>query len=100
VLRARARARALTAKCEKITIMRSVDHPRIVKLYEVYETKNYIVLVLEYIGGGVLLNHITNFTKYSEAFVAKIVRELCGEHSVHNAQHTLHTAHLHAVDSD
>ena len=38
--------------------MRSMNHKNVIKLHEVYETKNNIVLVLPYLVGGELLARI------------------------------------------
>ena len=36
----------------EVRIMKGLDHPNIVKLYEVIDTKEYLYLVLEYAAGG------------------------------------------------
>ena len=38
----------------EIEILRKLDHPHIIKMYEVYETKNSIYMILELIEGGQL----------------------------------------------
>ena len=40
--------------------MRKLDHPNIIKLYEVHESKNSIYLVIEYLTGGELFQKITD----------------------------------------
>ena len=42
----------------EINILRELDHPNIIKLYEVYETENTIYLVLELIEGWELYEAI------------------------------------------
>ena len=42
----------------EITLMRQLDHPNILKLYEVYETDDSMYLILELIKGGNLLEII------------------------------------------
>ena len=39
--------------------MLKVNHPNIIRLYEVHESKNSIYLVLEYLKGGELFQRIT-----------------------------------------
>jgi len=56
----------------EITILQSLDHPNIVKAYEVYESKVNIYLVLENCGGGDLYSR----GPYSEKAAAKIVGKL------------------------
>lgn len=49
----------------EMSIMMSLDHPNIVKLFEVYDQKNYYVMVMELCDGGELFHRIVNF-KMSE----------------------------------
>lgn len=46
--------------------MRSLDHPNIVQLYEVMETKREVMLVLEHAGGGEVLDYIVAHGKLKE----------------------------------
>jgi calcium-dependent protein kinase len=46
--------------------MRSVDHPNIVKLIEVYLDEDNVHLVLEHCTGGELFERITTRGKFSE----------------------------------
>ena len=45
---------------QEIEIMNYVDHPNIVKLFEVYDNKNTFFMVLEYMYGGELFERIIN----------------------------------------
>jgi len=60
----------------EIEIMKKVDHPNILKLYEVFESKNYLHLVLEHVTGGELFNHIVTRGEYSEKDASSIVRQI------------------------
>ena len=60
------KGRNMDCLIKEIDIMRVVDHPNIIKLYEVYESDRYIHLVLEYLKGGDLLEKIQNKGVYSE----------------------------------
>lgn len=42
----------------EINIMKSLDHPNVIKLYEVYEDINYLYLVMELLEGGELFDKI------------------------------------------
>ncbi|XP_042250350.1 serine/threonine-protein kinase NIM1 [Thunnus maccoyii] len=50
----------------EITSMESLQHPNVVRLYEVVETPSRLFLVLEYAGGGDLHNKIYNEGKLSD----------------------------------
>ena len=44
----------------------SLDHPNIIKLYELYEDLKYIYLVMEYCSGGDLLDRVSTAGHYAE----------------------------------
>jgi len=50
----------------EIMILRRIDHPHVIKLYEVYENDLYIHLVLEYLKGGELFQKLQSKGLYSE----------------------------------
>lgn len=58
----------------EINILRRLDHPNIVKLYEVYESDRTIYLVTELCEGGELFYYITKQKFLPEAEAAKIMR--------------------------
>ena len=45
----------------EMAIMMSLDHPNILKLFEVYDQKNYYVMVMELCEGGELFDRIVNY---------------------------------------
>ncbi|KAJ3047340.1 RAC-gamma serine/threonine-protein kinase [Rhizophlyctis rosea] len=47
-------------------ILRSVQHPFIVGLYYAFQSKERLYLVMEYINGGELYFHVSNFGRFSE----------------------------------
>ena len=61
----------------EIAALRSLQHPNIVTLYEVYETKAEIVIVTEYLANGTLLNwlQVNNF-KATEVQVKSVAVDL------------------------
>ena len=42
----------------EIAVLRLVNHPNVMKLFDVYETSRYLFLVLEYVQGGELFDHL------------------------------------------
>lgn len=60
---------------EEVGILRSVDHPNIVKYFETYEDDCYIHIVMEYIPGDNLFKVITNrkYNKFGEKDASEIL---------------------------
>ncbi|KAK9870851.1 hypothetical protein WA026_009814 [Henosepilachna vigintioctopunctata] len=50
----------------EVDIMKRLDHPHIVKLYQVMETKNMIYLVSEYASQGEIFEYIAKYGRMSE----------------------------------
>ena len=64
----------------EINILIKTDHPNIIKLYEIFESKNSLYLIMEKCKGGEVFEHIfehvTNNTMYSEKDAANIFLQL------------------------
>ncbi|OAF67627.1 hypothetical protein A3Q56_04643, partial [Intoshia linei] len=58
------------AKAE-ISILLKINHPNIVRLREVYETKKHIIMILEHVTGGELFDRIIEKGYYTEKDAAK-----------------------------
>ncbi|KAJ3125005.1 Serine/threonine-protein kinase par-1 [Nowakowskiella sp. JEL0407] len=70
-------ARVQLSVTREIELMRSLDHPHIIKLFDDFETREQVVLVLEYIDGGELFDLITeHYSDLRTAEVKRIFREL------------------------
>ncbi|KFP81409.1 Serine/threonine-protein kinase DCLK3, partial [Apaloderma vittatum] len=61
----------------EILIIRSLSHPNIVSLIEVYETEAEIYLILEYVPGGDLFDAIIESVKFTEYDAAVMITDLC-----------------------
>nr|QDO16456.1 serine/threonine-protein kinase Chk2 [Crypthecodinium cohnii]USW07788.1 serine/threonine-protein kinase Chk2 [Crypthecodinium cohnii] len=57
-------------------VMRALEHPGIVKLYEYFETDHWFCMVLEYVRGGTLLDRL-NDGHIPEAEAKQMFRSLC-----------------------
>jgi len=60
----------------EIHIMKNVDHPNILKLFEVYESDEEFFLVMELVKGKELFDKIVERGQYSEKDAANIVRQI------------------------
>ncbi|KAM7260239.1 hypothetical protein ACFE04_015980 [Oxalis oulophora] len=60
----------------EISIMRKLNHPHIVKLFEVLATKTKIYFVMEFLKGGELFAKVANRGRFSEDLSRKYFREL------------------------
>ena len=58
----------------EIDILKNLDHPNILRLYEVFEDKKYIYLVTEYCQGGELFDEIIARGKFNERDAAVVIR--------------------------
>jgi carbon catabolite-derepressing protein kinase len=60
----------------EISIMRKLNHPHIVKLYEVLATKTKIYFVMEFLKGGELFAKVANRGRFSEDLGRKYFQQL------------------------
>lgn len=60
----------------EIKILKQLDHPNIVKLYEVYSDSSNIYLITEYLEGGELFDLILKSKHFNENIAAKIMKQL------------------------
>ncbi len=50
----------------EIEILRTLDHPNIIRLYEIFEDKSYLYLVMEYCEGGELFEQLASQGVFTE----------------------------------
>ncbi|KAI9348049.1 kinase-like domain-containing protein [Obelidium mucronatum] len=61
------KAKKLNEKTEReITIMKLIQHPNVMQLYDVYETEKELYLILEHIEGGELFDYLVSKGRLSE----------------------------------
>ncbi|CAK4618412.1 unnamed protein product [Aphanomyces euteiches] len=78
----------LDALHEEIDILKKMDHPNIMSLYEVYTEAQYYYLVTEFMEGGELFDRIVEKTFYTEKEARDLVQVLlsaikyCHDHNV------------------
>lgn len=60
----------------EIAIIKELDHPNILKIYEAYEDKESLYIVTELIHGGELFDEISKRHNFTEQDAAVIVRQI------------------------
>ena len=70
--------------------MKQLDHPNILKLYEVYEDANSFYLVMELVQGKELFDKIVERGQYSEKDAAHIIRQILSAVSYLHAHDIAH----------
>ncbi len=61
---------------KQINILKTLDHPNIIKIYEFYSTEKYIYIINELCTGGELFNRIVEVKYFSESTACFIMRQL------------------------
>ncbi|EPT27057.1 calcium-dependent protein kinase CDPK2 [Toxoplasma gondii ME49] len=61
---------------QEIEIMKSLDHPNIVRLYETFEDMTDFYLVMEYCTGGELFDRLVHQGVFTEALACRIMRQI------------------------
>ena len=60
----------------EVDILRKLDHPNILKLFEFYEDEKYYHLITELCTGGELFDRIIDKGKLSEAMAAQVMHQV------------------------
>ncbi|GMT25959.1 hypothetical protein PFISCL1PPCAC_17256, partial [Pristionchus fissidentatus] len=72
----------------EIRIMSALNHPNIIQIFEVFENKDKIILVMEYASGGELYDYVSKFGSLPEQESRRIFRQItsavlyCHKHKV------------------
>jgi calcium-dependent protein kinase len=60
----------------EIEILKQIDHPNILKIYEFYNSPQYYYLVTEFCEGGELFDHIINNGPFDEEYTSIIMHQI------------------------
>lgn len=66
----------LKATAREVEIVKHLDHPNIVKMFESYEDKKHLYIVTELIEGGELFDELSRRKKFSEKDCACVVKQI------------------------
>lgn len=78
IYKAQASAEEQAKILNEIEILRQLDHPNIVRIYEYFEDNKFIYIVMELIGGGELFDKIQAAHHFSERKAAEYFIQLLG----------------------
>ncbi len=59
----------------ELEILKTMDHPNIIKFYEIYHDEMYVHFVMEYCEGGDLYQRVKNNSSFSEENTAEIMKK-------------------------
>lgn len=59
-----------------MNILKNLDHPHIVRLYELFQDEANYYLVTEYLSGGELFDRIKKMSTFSESIAADYIRQI------------------------
>uniref|UniRef100_A0A8C2DBL8 Si:dkey-16p21.7 n=1 Tax=Cyprinus carpio TaxID=7962 RepID=A0A8C2DBL8_CYPCA len=72
----------------EIAILKLIEHPHVLKLYDVYENNKYLYLVLEHVSGGELFDYLVKKGRLTPKEARKFFRQIisaldfCHSHSI------------------
>ncbi|KAI9044923.1 serine/threonine-protein kinase [Aspergillus affinis] len=72
-----ATARPMPSGIEReVVIMKLIEHPNVISLYDVWENRGELYLVLEYVEGGELFDYVSNHGPLAEEEAVRIFRQI------------------------
>lgn len=74
---------------KEVSILKSLDHPNIIKIFDMYEDETNMYLIIEYCAGGELFDRVHKET-FSEAEAAKYIKQLLSAISYLHARNIVH----------
>lgn len=83
-------ANSSTSLLEEVAVVKQLDHPNIMKLYEVFEDKKNFYIVMEVYKGGELFDEIINKQKFTEADAARTIKQVISGVTYLHKHHIVH----------
>ncbi|KRZ13818.1 Serine/threonine kinase SAD-1, partial [Trichinella zimbabwensis] len=74
----------------EIAVMKLIDHPYILRLYDVYENQKFLYLILEYVSGGELFDYLVRKGRLPIKEAKKIFRQIVYALDYCHAQNICH----------
>ena len=74
----------------EVAVLKSLDHPNILKLYEFYQDSRNYYLITEYCSGGELFDRIISQGYFSEATAAAYMKQILSSVAYCHSQNIVH----------
>lgn len=71
-------------------LLAKIQHPSIIKVYDIFINKNSYYVVMEYCKGGSIIDMIDRFERKSERLIANIIKQLLGALSYLHSMNIVH----------
>lgn len=55
-------------------ILKDLEHPGIMKIYEIFQEKDKLVIIMEYISGGTMYSFVKSRKKVTEKTAAQLLK--------------------------
>lgn len=79
-----------TFKLQEIQVLKQLDHPNILKVFQIFEDKKSFYVVMEFCSGGELFNKITKKRTFTEHEAAKIMYQLLSAVAYCHSKNIIH----------
>ncbi|CAD8053170.1 unnamed protein product [Paramecium sonneborni] len=78
------------AMFSEVSLLKNMDYPNIVKLFELYQDSQNYYLVTEYLNGGELLDKLTKLNTFNERMAAEYMKQVLQALAYCHAQNIIH----------
>ncbi|CAD8139617.1 unnamed protein product [Paramecium pentaurelia] len=78
------------AMFSEVSLLKNMDYPNIVKLFELYQDSQNYYLVTEYLNGGELLDKLTKLQTFNERMAAEYMKQVLSAIAYCHAQNIIH----------
>ena len=62
--------------CSEVNILKHLDHPNIVNIYELFQDANFYYLITEYLSGGELFEKLKRLDHFTERMAANFMKQI------------------------
>lgn len=61
---------------DELNVLKSLDHPGIVKIFEYFQDENYVYIIMEYLKGGSVYDRMKAIMRFGERESAYIMKQV------------------------